>query len=170
MKALLTLSFLFAALGLLYLAGFRLNVTPSMPRGIYRLSDSPIRRGDFVGFCLSGPWASLAGQSGYVGSGLCPSGLKPLLKKLAALPGDELLISPAGITVIRPDDPESFWPAPHRSVDGTGRILPASDLRPGRVSPGLGLLLAGHPGSFDGRYFGLVPLTGLTRLEPVFTF
>ena len=38
-----------------------------------------------------------------------------------------------------------------------------------RVSAlGSALVLADHPGSFDSRYFGFVPLDSLVRMEPVF--
>ena len=40
----------------------------------------------------------------------------------------------------------------------------------GIVPPGMALLLAEHPGSFDSRYFGLIPLASLRKTEPVFLF
>lgn len=43
-------------------------------------------------------------------------------------------------------------------------------LLPGVVPPGMALVLADHEGSFDSRYFGLVPLESLQRVEPVFVF
>ena len=51
-----------------------------------------------------------------------------------------------------------------------GRPLPESSLRAGVIPDGMALVLAGHPGSFDSRFFGPVPLVGMTRVEPVFTF
>ena len=38
-------------------------------------------------------------------------------------------------------------------------------LSPGIVPPGMALVLADHPGSFDSRYFGFVPLERLQRVE-----
>ena len=35
---------------------------------------------------------------------------------------------------------------------------------------GMALVLADHPGSFDSRYFGFVPLDSLQRVKPVFVF
>ena len=43
-------------------------------------------------------------------------------------------------------------------------------LTPGVVPPGMALVLADHPGSFDSRYFGFVPLDSLQRIKPVFVF
>ena len=45
-----------------------------------------------------------------------------------------------------------------------------SVLPDGVIPPGMVLMLADHPGSFDGRYFGLVPLDALQRAKPVFLF
>lgn len=153
----------------LYLAGFRLNVTPSLPRGIYLEAGGRPGRGDLVAFCLSGPWAGLARERGYLAPGVCASGLRPLLKRVAALPGDDLHVSSRGI-LIRTDTDMRFWPAPSRRRDARGRELPESALRSGAVPQGMTLVLAEHPGSFDGRFFGLVPLASLRRVEPVFTF
>ena len=45
-----------------------------------------------------------------------------------------------------------------------------SALRSGVIPSGMALVLADHEGSFDSRYFGLVPLENLRRVEPVFMF
>ncbi len=138
---------------LVFGAGLRFNPTPSLPKGIYRLAPGLPAKNDLVSFCLEGEFAELALERGYLESGSCPSGLRPLLKRLAALPGDSV-------------DPSTF---PIRSVDSHGRsISPA--LIPGVVPPGMALVLADHPGSFDSRYFGFVPLDSLQRIEPVFVF
>ena len=138
---------------LVFGAGLRFNPTPSLPKGIYRLAPGLPAKNDLVSFCLEGEFAELALERGYLESGSCPSGLRPLLKRLAALPGDSV-------------DPSTF---PIRSVDSHGRsISPA--LIPGVVPPGMALVLADHPGSFDSRFFGFVPLDSLQRIEPVFVF
>ena len=134
-------------------AGMRFNPTPSLPKGIYRLAPGAPEKNDLVSFCLEGEFAELALERGYLEPGSCPSGLRPLLKRLAALPGDFV-------------DPSAF---PIRSVDSHGRsISPA--LLPGVVPPGMALVLADHPGSFYSRYFGFVPLDSLQRVEPIFVF
>ena len=115
-------------------AGLRVNVTASLPRGLYLLCSDTPGRGDFAAFCLSGEFAALAGERGYVLAGSCASGLRPLLKRVAALPGD--VVDVAAL--------------PLRARDGQGRPLPSA-LCSGVVPPGMALLLADHPGSFDGR-------------------
>lgn len=138
---------------LAHASGMRINPTPSLPKGIYRIVPGEPAKGDLVSFCLQDEFADLARERGYLKSGSCPSGLRPLLKRLAALPGDFI-------------DPFAF---PIRSVDSHGRSMPPT-LLPGVVPPGMALVLADHEGSFDSRYFGLVPLESLQRVEPVFVF
>ena len=156
--ALFSVIWLFLMLALAFGAGLRVNPTPSLPKGIYRVfSDNSgpgaPGKGDLVSFCLEGEYAALARERGYLEAGSCPSGLRPLLKRLAGLPGDFV-------------DPASF---PIRSVDSQGRPMPSA-LQAGIIPPGLALVLADHPGSFDSRYFGLIPLENLQRVEPVFLF
>ncbi len=133
--------------------GLRFNPTPSLPMGIYRLAPGLPEKNDLVSVCLQGEFAELALERGYLEPGSCPSGLRPLLKRLAALPGESV-------------DPSAF---PIRSVDSQGRSI-SPVLMPGVVPPGMALVLADHPGSFDSRYFGFVPLESLQRVEPVFIF
>lgn len=150
--AVLWLVLAFALIALLAGAGFRFNPTPSLPKGIYRIVSGAPEKDGLVSFCLEGEFAELALERGYLEPGSCPSGLRPLLKRLAGLPGDFVA-------------PSAF---PIRSVDSHGRpMLPA--LAPGVVPFGMALVLADHPGSFDSRYFGFVPLESLQRVEPVFT-
>jgi conjugative transfer signal peptidase TraF len=135
-----------------WLAGYRFNATSSLPVGIYRLSADAPGRGDYAAFCLEGEFADLARERGYLQAGSCLSGLRPLLKKVAGLPGDPI----PGDLAVRP-------------ADSLGRALPS--LPPeGAVPPGMALLLAEHPGSFDSRYFGPVPLASLRKTEPVLLF
>ena len=141
------------ALALVFGAGLRFNPTPSLPKGIYRIVPGAPEKNDFVSFCLDGEFAELALERGYLEPGSCPSGLRPLLKRLAALPGDSV-------------DPYSL---PICAVDSQGRSMSPA-LVSGVVPPGMALVLADHPGSFDSRYFGFVPMESLRRVKPVFLF
>lgn len=148
--------------------GFRLNVTPSLARGIYRLSDDPPKRGDVVAFCLSGSNAELARERDYILGGSCPSGLRPLMKQLAGVSSDLVAIEENGI-LCGPRDDLKLWPVHTRTHDRKGRLLTPAHIR-GRVPEGMALVLTLHPGSFDSRYFGFVPLASLQKMEPVLTF
>ncbi|WP_169726998.1 conjugative transfer signal peptidase TraF [Desulfovibrio cuneatus] len=138
---------------LAHAAGFRINPTPSLPKGLYRLTEGPPVKGDLVTFCLQGEFAELALQRGYLQAGSCPSGLRPLLKRLAGLPGDYIEADALAI----------------RSVDSQGRHMP-SVLQSGVIPSGMAFVLADHAGSFDSRYFGCVPLQSLHQMEKVLTW
>ena len=144
--------FVTALLFLCWCAGLRVNLTPSLPKGIYALCPGTPGRGDLAVFCLEGEFADLARERGYLQAGSCPSGLRPLLKTLAGLPGDAI---PGDLRV--------------RPADSKGRSVP-SVLEAGIIPSGMGLLLADHPGSFDSRYFGLVPLESLRRAKAVWVW
>lgn len=143
--------FVFFTFSGLWLAGLRVNVTASLPLGLYRLCPDTPGRGDYVSFCLEGEYAALALDRGYVGPGVCPSGLRPLLKQVAGLSGD--VVKAAGLHILE--------------ADSLNRPL-TSALRDGRIPHGMALVLAPHGGSYDGRYFGLVPVASLQKVEPVF--
>lgn len=138
-------------------SGLRINPTPSLSKGVYRItpehSPAGLAKGDLVSFCLRGEFADLAKERGYLQAGSCENGLRPLLKRLAGLPGDYIDVATLAI----------------RTVDSQGRLMPSS-LRSGVIPTDMALVLADHEGSFDSRYFGLVPLEDLQRVEPVFVF
>ena len=138
---------------LAHAAGFRINPTPSLPKGLYRLVEGSPAKNELVTFCLQGEFAELASQRGYLHAGSCPSGLRPLLKRLTGLPGEYIEADALAI----------------RSVDSQGRHMP-SVLQSGVIPSGMAFVLADHAGSFDSRYFGFVPLESLQRVEPVFIF
>ena len=151
---------LFAVLWLLmagllaHASGLRVNPTPSLPKGVYRIvPGQDLAKGDLVSFCLQGDFAELAKERGYLQAGSCENGLRPLLKRLTGLPGDYIQ---AGSLI-------------DRAVDSQGRAMPSVPLS-GVIPSGMVLVLADHEGSFDSRYFGLVPLESLQRVEPVFVF
>lgn len=163
---LLPIAILLLTLGgwMLFAAGYRINTTPSLPTGVYRFEDAPVEHGSLAAYCLDGPFAALAGERGYLAPGSCPSGLRPLLKITAALPGDRLRQGSDGIRVNG-----SLWPFSRAAItDSKGKTLSPAQL-PTVVPAGMAILLSQHPGGFDSRYFGPVPLVGLRRVMPVFT-
>lgn len=150
-RALFVVIWLVLAFALAFYAGFRFNPTPSLPKGIYRLASGVPEKNDLVSFCLEGEFAELALERGYLEPGSCHSGLRPLLKRLAGLPGEVVDLS-------------AF---PSRSKDSQGRPMPSLPVS-SVIPSGMALVLADHLGSFDSRYFGFVPLDSLQRVEPVF--
>ena len=156
-----------AALGLCWVFGLRVNATASMPRGIYSLAPDVPERGDLVSVCLEqGYFSTLALDRGYLRPGSCPNGLEPLLKRVAGMPGDHIEVGQNGMAING-----KLWPK-SRAVarDRLGRPMPeAENFGSQTIPPGLALVLSDrHPGGFDSRYFGLVPMASLRKVEPVF--
>ena len=142
------------ALATAELAGLRYNSTPSVPLGLYREADRPAGRGSLVFFCLDEARARFALGRGYVKPGRdCPGGTSPLLKSIAAIPGDHVVVEAGGVTV-NGNPARNSAPRPR---DSAGRPLAAAD--GGEVPPGTVWILSEHsPASYDSRYFGAVPV------------
>jgi conjugative transfer signal peptidase TraF len=152
-------------------AGFRINESPSLPIGIWRVSplDRGLRRGDVVSFCPPDTPAFREAQvRGYVGGGLCEGGYEPLLKPVAAIAGDHLSRTDEGISI----NGRLIANSKRLDHDGSGRTLP---------SPGANNLIVAkdeiwvissyNPLSFDSRYFGPVPISKIEGLaRPLFVF
>lgn len=150
--------------------GFRINLTPSLPRGIYRIIGEAPQRGDTVAFCLeSTKWNALAKERNYLFSGGCPSGLIPLLKKLVAVEGDVLTILDDEISVDTGRKICTYEVGRAWAMDSEGRPMPKGELKDGTVPKGQGVVLTKHKGSFDSRYFGYVPVSAMTTVHPVMT-
>jgi len=150
-------------------AGFRLNLTPSLSKGLYQVTGETPRKGDLVCFCLASnnPFSRVARERGYLGRGSCPSDLRPLLKKLAGIPGDRISLTAKGLHL----NGEALANSSRSEIDRYGRVVPPSLLSEGRIPEGFGLVISQeHAGSFDSRYFGLIPLATLKKVKPIFIF
>ena len=105
---------------------------------------------------------ALARDRGYLAPGLCPSGLTPLLKTIAAMSGDTVAIDAVvrinGQVIV---DTDVF------QTDREGRPLPRAE--DGLLGPGDVFLLSdAAPHGFDSRYFGAVPESWIVAsIEPV---
>lgn len=123
-----------------------------MPVGLYRLSTKPVGRGVIVGACIPNAFVQLARERGYLSSGSCPSGIRPVMKYVAALPGDSVEIRLQGMLV-------NGKAIPNTDVvtrDSRGRALP-NQLGRHIVQPGEYWLVSNlERGSFDSRYYGPV--------------
>ncbi len=137
-----------------WLVGLRLNLTSSLPIGVYLASGSAPVRGTLVLACLPPRVAAFARARGYVPrGGECPGGTVPVGKPVAAVKGDTVTVTPSGLFVNSVTVPNS---EPLRS-DRKGRPLPR--LAAGRyvVGPGEFWVLSSYSRlSFDSRYFGAV--------------
>ena len=150
-----------------YMDSYRLNLTPSEPLGLWRIEAlrRPVEIGDLVFFCPPVTAAfEEAGRRGYLRRGLCAGGFAPLIKTVTALAGQRVEISDHVIIDGRP------LPASNvRQTDGEGRAL--SPDPGGVVPPGTVFLHSSFASSYDSRYFGAVPDSGLLGLaRPILTF
>ncbi len=91
-----------AAVQLAGAAGLRINHTASLPMGLWLIEvrGGAIGRGDIVSICPPDTDVFRVAQTrGYVPYGRCPGGYEPLLKPVAAIAGDIVLVTPAGLAV-----------------------------------------------------------------------
>lgn len=157
-------------LGLLVMlggAGFRANLTPSEPLGLWRIvePDRPILIGDMIFICPPNTEAMRKAHArGYLRSGLCAGRVAPLIKTVVAVSGQVIEID----ADVRVDG----RPLPHSRVawrDGQGREMEPCD--GGVIPPGTVFLHSEFPGSFDSRYFGPLPMDGILGLaKEVWTY
>ncbi|MEO3389048.1 conjugative transfer signal peptidase TraF [Mesorhizobium sp. CAU 1741] len=152
--------------GLGWLGGFRINLTPSYPLGLWRII--PLHRqvgiGDLVFICPPPTRTfELARERGYVRSGLCPGWISPLIKTVTGLPGQRVEIGNA-VTI----ENEPIVASTLQRTDGEGRMLAAHS--GGFVPDDHVYLHSDFAGSYDSRYFGPIPADGLLGLAwPVIT-
>lgn len=151
------LSTVAAMLTLVHSSGVRINLTRSIPIGVYRVIDdtSPVRRGDVVLACLPSSVARLAHDRGYVPrGGSCPGGLVPIGKLVMALAGDTVVVSSDGLRV----NGQSVQNSRALMRDAAGRELRGIPRGHYPVSTGEVWLIGASPRSFDCRYIGPVPI------------
>ncbi|MFH0784664.1 MAG: conjugative transfer signal peptidase TraF [Pseudomonadota bacterium] len=155
--------------GICLVAGIRINTSESIPLGIYRSSEEPVGKGDYVLFCPPpDPVFDMAKERGYLASGLCPGGYGYMMKDVAGISGDVVAVKGDGVRVNGILLPESK----PLQADPAGRLLPhfhADSYTLGRSEV---LLMSNVCSlSFDGRYFGPIDRFQIkTVILPVFTW
>jgi conjugative transfer signal peptidase TraF len=118
------------------------NASASAPLGLWHVApDAPLRRGDMVVARLAAPWRALAARRHYLPANV------PLLKRVAALAGDQICADRGRIIV------NGAIVAMSRSTDAAARPMPRWHGCAVLGDDAL-LLLTDDPASFDGRYFG----------------
>jgi conjugative transfer signal peptidase TraF len=150
--------------------GLRISLTDSAaPAGIYLVVPKlSVERGELVGACLTTSIAQEGLARGYLSRGDCPSGAEPVAKVVLALPGDIVTVTPAGVSV----NTKAFGDSPVAARDSNGRPLRHVRWGRHRVAPGEVWLFGFHnPRSWDARYFGPTPLSGVRGvLQPILTW
>lgn len=158
----------FAMAAVAALAGARINTSPSIPLGLYWAVDAPLKLGEYVQVCPppSGVFDA-ARTRGYIGAGRCAGGYGYLMKRVAALGGDDVFISENGVRIN-----DRWWPDGKPMVVDTQarpmpRIYPSRHILTARQV----LLMGDGRKSFDARYFGLMDVAQIVSvIRPVFTW
>jgi len=146
--------------------GVRLNLTPSLPRGFYIVSNLP--SANLVEFCPDGTAASISLSRHYRTPGACPDGGAPLLKPAVAFPGDQVVVGADGIQVngqLLPNSAGRFKDHLQRPLDpwpyGTYMVQPGT----------VWVVSSFNSYSFDSRYYGPIPMASIRHhLRPLWTF
>lgn len=164
-----------AALGLMalgflfYSVGLQINTTKSIPIGMYRITDAPVAKGEYVIFCP--PQAALFDEArgrGYIGIGFCPGGYGFMMKRVAAAGGDTVVWTEEGVGV----NGTLLSASVPLEADKAGRALPRYRFNDYALKESELLLMSDESStSFDGRYFGPVDLSQVKGvIRPVITF
>ena len=158
---------LLAAIVAAAFGGYRINLTPSQPLGLWHIVrlERAAEVGDLVFICPPQTAAIQEARSrGYLRSGLCPSGVAPLIKTVIAVAGQRVEVA-ASVRVDGRDVARSKL----ADQDGQGRSLtPAGG---GIVPAGSVFLHSAFAGSYDSRYFGPLPASGILGLaQQVLTY
>ena len=137
-------------------AGIWVNLSGSLPIGLYRTTHGPIVRGSIVVVCLPESVAAFALEREYLQPGSCPGGVEPLGKTVAALEGDTVAVRADGVWV----NGHLLMASRPLIRDSRGRLLPRLVGWGRRLSVReVALVATRRPGSFDSRYFGEINIS-----------
>jgi conjugative transfer signal peptidase TraF len=155
--------------GLCYLAGVRINTSPSIALGLYWSCAKPAEKGDYVMFCP--PRSELfdtARKRGYIGAGFCPGGYGYIMKRVFAATNDAVTVTEDGVRVNGKLLPFSAV----LEADQGGRPLPRYRNDGYTLNEHQVLLMTdAHPFSFDSRYFGPIDRSQIKSvISPIFTW
>jgi len=141
------------------------NWTASAPIGFYRKDEAPLSRGRYALVAWPESAARLALIRHY-GLRSHAHTLMPVLKQVAAMPGDSVMLSADGVRVngtLRPDSRAL-------ATDSKGRILNHWPFGLYLVTSGQVWIVSSSSRSFDSRYFGPIPVSQIkSTVHPVLT-
>ncbi|WP_244496057.1 conjugative transfer signal peptidase TraF [Ensifer sp. Root31] len=151
---------LLGAISVAWFGNYRINLTPSEPLGLWRVSKlaRPAAAGDLVFICPPQTTTMHEARArGYLRSGLCLGGVAPLIKSVIAVAGQHVEVE-AHVSV----DGRSIPSSSLVQLDGQGRKMARF---PGGIVPaGSVFLHSPFAGSYDSRYFGPIPEAGVLGL------
>lgn len=149
--------------------GLRWNHTNSIPIGLYRT----VKHSNILVFC---PDAAISAETiskhyrGWrsLGAERCSDGYEPIVKTIAAVPGDSVVVTPTYVAVnghILPNTAAALFDHQHRPMHpwppGTYAVAPRT----------VWVLSTYNANSYDSRYFGPVPTSWVRGyVAPLWTF
>jgi signal peptidase I len=141
---------IFATIILGVSAGYRVNVTPSLPLGLYRLTPvhGPLRPGELVTFRLPVPLR----LHRFLGS---------FTKPVAGLPGDRVCVEGGQLRI----NGVHYGP-----ILATAPVHALQDGECITVGEGHVFIASASPRSYDSRYFGAIPIAEVQPSRLVFTW
>lgn len=145
---------LIAAGSLFHAMGLRINLTESIPIGLYRITSVAPIKNAYVIFCPDDRESfRLARNRGYIDHGLYCNGYGYLMKKVVAVSGDTLSLTNEGVFVNHMLIPYSK----PKLQDGMNRALPQLQITNYQLQKNEVMTMTSQSEwSFDGRYYGLV--------------
>lgn len=153
----------------LYLSGARVNITESLPQGLYWICEKPASKNDLVVFTPpASPAFTEAVQRRYIHKSPMRFGPSNLLKRIAAVAGDTVTVTGSGVFV-NGIQLENSVPLTH---DPQGRKLSPCYLNSYTLTDGEVFLFSDHhPYSFDSRYFGVQSINNVKDVvKPVLIY
>lgn len=163
----LMVGFIVIAVGFwLYQTGLVINITGSMPRGIYWSQSGPIQRGDLVTFCLHEKDEALAIERHYLIHGSRCQLSEPLIKKVIAVPGDRVVLTADFIAV-------NGRVLHYKTLDKDSHGRPLTAYPAGNYvnTNDYWVIGTGSDKSWDSRYFGPIQKKDiLWKIRPVLVY
>ncbi|HAT7826690.1 TPA: conjugative transfer signal peptidase TraF [Legionella pneumophila] len=143
-----------AAGSLFHSMGFRINLTESIPVGLFCITGTEPLKNTYVIFCPDDRQTfRLAKNRGYIDQGLYCNGYGYLMKKVVAVSGDILSVTNEGVFVNQMLIPYSK----PKLQDGMNRTLPQWQVMNYQLQEDeIMTMTSESEWSFDGRYYGLV--------------
>ncbi len=153
---------------LLYFFGFRINLTASLPLGIWQIDKSftQIEKGDYVWFKPTKEIADFGIERGYFEKNpKCENNSIPLLKIAYGLPGDTYSFHDDFVRINNQPIPN----IKRRKKDTKNQLMPI--IPNGIVREKHLFVLTLHPHSYDSRYYGTIPLENIEgTAKPILTW
>jgi len=165
LKFLIFLAIFFLLLLVGWFLGIRINTSPSMPLGVYIKKFSAIQRGDIVAVCVDTRRRQFGLQRGYLKFGFGCDGVRPLIKQIIAVPGDQVELTDQ---YLRVNQTIYFYRTFYQ--DSHGNPLPVFPRGIYQSQTNYWLLGTHDPHSWDSRYWGPVDSKNIIEnLHPLFT-